>query len=103
MDITKPYEFILFGAMDVTKPYELKWFGAMDVTKPTPCIPRGHQFFMFNKSVLKSSVLGGSKRPPPSGKPIEKGGGLRPPPFPIGFPVRGCRLGPQNQRFEFYK
>ena len=34
MDVTKPYEFIGFGAMDVTKPYEFTWFGAMDVTKP---------------------------------------------------------------------
>ena len=34
MDVTKPYEFIRFGAMDVTKPYEFLGFGAMDVTKP---------------------------------------------------------------------
>ena len=34
MDVTKPYEFIWFGAMDVTKPYEFIGFGAMDVTKP---------------------------------------------------------------------
>ncbi len=34
MDVTKPYEFIGFGAMDVTKPYEFIGFGAMDVTKP---------------------------------------------------------------------
>ncbi len=34
MDVTKPYEFIRFGAMDVTKPYEFITFGAMDVTKP---------------------------------------------------------------------
>ena len=32
MDVTKPYEFIGFGAMDVTKPYRFKGFGAMDVT-----------------------------------------------------------------------
>ena len=31
MDVTKPYEFIWFGAMDVTKPYEFIGFGAMDV------------------------------------------------------------------------
>ena len=34
MDVTKPYEFIRFGAMDVTKPYECIGFGVMDVTKP---------------------------------------------------------------------
>jgi hypothetical protein len=27
MDVTKPYEFIGFGAMDVTKPYEFTGFG----------------------------------------------------------------------------
>ncbi len=27
MDVTKPYEFIGFGAMDVTKPYEFIGFG----------------------------------------------------------------------------
>jgi hypothetical protein len=40
MDVTKPYEFIRFGAMDVTKPYEFIGFGAMDVTKP-------HEFIGF--------------------------------------------------------
>ncbi len=34
MDVTKPYEFIGFGAMDVTKPYEFIGFGAMDGPKP---------------------------------------------------------------------
>ena len=34
MDVTKPYEFIMFGATYVTKPCELVRFGAMDVTKP---------------------------------------------------------------------
>ena len=29
MDVTKPYEFIGFGAMDVTKPYEFTGFGAV--------------------------------------------------------------------------
>ncbi len=28
MDVTKPYEFIGFGAMDATKPYKFIWFGA---------------------------------------------------------------------------
>ncbi len=31
MDVTKPYEFIGFGAMDVTKPYEFIGFGAFVV------------------------------------------------------------------------
>ncbi len=34
MNVTKPYEFIGFGAMDVAKPYEFMGFGAMDATKP---------------------------------------------------------------------
>ncbi len=34
MDVTKPYEFIRFGAMDVTKSYTFIRFRAMDVTKP---------------------------------------------------------------------
>ena len=36
MDVTKPYEFIGFGAMDVTRPYKFIGFGVgvMDVTKP---------------------------------------------------------------------
>jgi hypothetical protein len=34
MDVTQPYEFVRFGAMDVTQPYEFVRFGAMDVTKP---------------------------------------------------------------------
>ena len=43
------------------------------------------------------STLGGSKRPPASGKPIRKGGGLRPPPFLIGLPEAGGRFDPQNR------
>ena len=31
MDVTKPYEFIGFGAMDVTKPYE--FIGFLDVRR----------------------------------------------------------------------
>jgi hypothetical protein len=34
MGVTKPYEFIRFGAMEVTKPYKFIGFGAMEVTKP---------------------------------------------------------------------
>jgi hypothetical protein len=41
MDVTKPYEFIGFGAIDVTKPYEFIGFGAVDVTKPYECIGFG--------------------------------------------------------------
>ena len=36
MEVTKPYEFIGFGAMEVTKPYEFIWFGAMDAPKGQP-------------------------------------------------------------------
>ena len=40
MEVTKPYDFIGFGAMDVTKPYEFIGFGAMDVAAPGPPQPR---------------------------------------------------------------
>ncbi len=49
MDVTKPYEFIKFGAMDVTKPYEFIGFGAMDVQK---CLP------YKNLSVMVTGPLG---------------------------------------------
>jgi hypothetical protein len=38
MEVTKPYEFIGFGAMEVTKPYEFIGFGPMEVTW---CIHQG--------------------------------------------------------------
>ncbi len=34
MEVTKPYDFIGFGAMEVTKPHDFIGFGAMEVTKP---------------------------------------------------------------------
>jgi hypothetical protein len=42
--------------------------------------------------------LGGLNGPHPTGKPIGKGGGLRPP--PNTFPVGGCRLDTKNRRFQ---
>ncbi len=44
VDVTKPSEFIGFGAMDVTKPYEFRGFGAMEVTK-------SHNFMGFGAHV----------------------------------------------------
>ncbi len=41
MEVTKPYQFIRFGAMEVTKPYQFMGFGAMDATKPYHCIGFG--------------------------------------------------------------
>ena len=34
MDVTKPDEFIGFGAIAITKPYEFIGFGAIAITKP---------------------------------------------------------------------
>ncbi len=34
MEVTKPYEFIGFGAMEVTKPYDFIGFGAMERRAP---------------------------------------------------------------------
>ena len=33
VEVTKAYKFTRFGAMEVTKPYEYIWFGSMEVTK----------------------------------------------------------------------
>ena len=38
MDVTKPYQFIGFGAMDDTRPCKFERFCVMDVTKPYKCI-----------------------------------------------------------------
>ncbi len=62
MDVTKPYEFIGFGAMDVTKPYEFIGFGAMDVTKP-------YEFIGFGVPEARLSVLGGPG-PPRHGREV---------------------------------
>jgi hypothetical protein len=45
MDVTKPYEFMRFGAMDVTQPYKFTGFGAMDVTKPA-------KYTIYNRHLL---------------------------------------------------
>ncbi len=39
MDVTKPYEFIGFGAMDVTKPCEFIGFGAADIPRKANPMP----------------------------------------------------------------
>ncbi len=46
----------------------------------------------------KSLVPEVSKRPPPTGKHMRKGGGLRPPPFAVGAAVGGSHLDPNNRR-----
>ncbi len=51
MDVTKPYKFIVFGAMDVTNPYKIIGFGAMDVTKPYKFIGVGRT----TKTILRDS------------------------------------------------
>jgi hypothetical protein len=71
-EVTKPYEFIGFGAIDVTKPYEFIRFGAMDVTKP-------YEFIGFGPPGEDVSVPGPSRAPGragvwahgPSGRCIE--------------------------------
>ncbi len=57
MYVTKPYEFIGFGARDVTKPYEFIGFGAMDVTKP-------YEFIGFGAMPApRKSILNTGQRP----------------------------------------
>ncbi len=49
--------------------------------------------------VRKSLILGGlSGPPPPTQKPIGKGGEGKPPPFRIQFAVGGGSLDPNNRR-----
>ncbi len=72
MAVTKPYEFIRFGAMAVTKPYEFIGFGAMAVTKPYEFIPEGS---------LAGILLGrflGPGRPLGASKPSKNVGGEAP-------------------------
>ncbi len=40
MEVTKPYEFIGFGAMEVTKPYEFIGFGAISQPRILSHFPR---------------------------------------------------------------
>ena len=55
-NLTKPYEFIRFGAMDVAKPYEFIRFGAMDVTKP-------YRFIGFGAGQLTDPRRAQNRRP----------------------------------------
>ena len=57
-------------------------------------------FPVHPKSILEVAeerFRAGNRRfgPPPAAKPIGKGGGLRPPPLPVGSAVGGARLDPQ--------
>jgi hypothetical protein len=65
MDVTKPYEFIGFGAMDVTNSYKSIRFGAMDVTNP-------YEFTGFGQSTLKAPA-----GPKPAVDPARGTGGGR--------------------------
>ncbi len=72
MDVSKPYEFIGFGAMDVSKPCEFIGFGAMDVSKPYEFIRFGAmdvskscEFIGFGGGLLLHTQC----TPPVSGKP----------------------------------
>ena len=56
MDVTKSCEFIRFGAMDVTKPYEYIGFGAMDVTKPYEFIGCGG-FYFANTGIIGCNTI----------------------------------------------
>jgi hypothetical protein len=54
-------------------PFEHYLIGALTIVKSRP---------------RRSSILR-SKRSPPTARPAGKGGGLRPPPFPVGFATEG--------------
>jgi hypothetical protein len=59
---------------------------------------RGHPGGGGEKTKIKTQLgFGESKRPLPSGRPINRGvGGQSPPPQSMGFPERGARLDPQH-------
>ena len=52
MDVTKPYNFIGFGAMDVTKPYDFIGFGAMDASLRGPRSRRCLRPLQIGRSTL---------------------------------------------------
>jgi hypothetical protein len=59
---------------------------------------RGRGLF-WGPSIPGGRIFIGSKRPPPTARPTGQGGGLRPPPFPMGLAVGGDHLDVKNQRF----
>ena len=66
-------------ASNLLETHQNKWFA--------PFLPRGPQFFMFKKSVLKLSVLGVSTAPSYREAYRKRGGRT----FSIGFLVGGIR------------
>ncbi len=80
MAVTKPYEFIGFGAMDVTKPYEFIWFGALDVAKPYEFIGFGaldvtkpYEFIGFRMPLFKLKMFQLALNRPVCGARVSKG------------------------------
>ncbi len=72
----------------------------------TTCHRMGAQryFRMRNNASGPETVyFGGSKLPPPTAKPLGKGGGLRPPPFPGCFVVGRGHLDHRNKQFPARK
>ncbi len=65
MDVTKPYQFIGFGAMEVTKPYKFIGFGAMDATKPYKFIGFGAMDAGFPGTLARNCTGTGPARPGP--------------------------------------
>jgi hypothetical protein len=68
-EVTKPYEFIGFGAMEVTKPYEFIGFGAMEVTKPYEFIGFGEPHRRWGSPRGSSRCPGLGGQGPPVGSP----------------------------------
>ncbi len=70
MDVTKPCEFIGFGAIAITKPYKFIRFGAMDVTKP-------YEFIGFRAIATRARVVRGlptntGPKPAPEARPGDR-------------------------------
>ncbi len=62
--LSKPYEFIGFGAIDVTEPYKFTGFGVIDVPKPYEFIGFGDNAQRFSRPDQKGpgSSCGSGRR-----------------------------------------
>ncbi len=65
MDVTKPYDFIGFGAMDVTKPYEFIGFGPAGRWQPSTRGVRGAR-----APQNEAGGSGGATAPPQGWMPV---------------------------------
>jgi hypothetical protein len=51
MEVTKPYEFMGFGAMEATKPYKFIGFGGLVVGQLRPLVDAGRSLALAGRSL----------------------------------------------------